>query len=569
VLFLTYYIYKTKQSTSSSSKSTSNSKSSTSSSSDASSSKEEKSQKDEEDANLKYILTNLHPNSTHFDVLFTIATSPENIKLTTMAIEKANELKAKRMDFLGLSNGTGNASGTGSSSSSSSSNKDEKKEDPISFDLDGTWGDDDEDELTEEQKAEKEKQKQKEQLAKEIAQNSSQKENIAKHLKIEGVDDNVLGQNWVQEALEKNGAWPPNKVYEWSGMSKVQYEWEGKKVENALDHPAVKRNLIMTMGRLNSEVLNGNPELMQAGSKQLIDSIYFKGSLEYRQRTQVLLDAALRITASTKSYRLYKTIIECVTMFMVGTTSFDKPEHVKKFQSLMERTFGGPNGVPRIIISSLDILPVSAVIAATAAAANAEEGDKAIVPPTPIESTSTSKNIGTNETCVLEIEMNRIHQENFMKQKIAMAMKQGIPPQIALQTFREAWWIILRCVNLDTSDESEQIIDNSFMDKHDIFKSMESGVKDKFVNEICENRLWQAWPFVVTNMQQKAGKIKVKFMAPSKPGNYKFFVDIKSQQYLGCDQALTLEKKIFVSESKVVGNGNDGGKEDLEVKKKN
>eukprot|EP00979_Chaetoceros_neogracilis_P004324 scaffold766_cov185-Chaetoceros_neogracile.AAC.4 len=43
--------------------------------------------------------------------------------------------------------------------------------------------------------------------------------------------------------------------------------------------------------------------------------------MEYRQRTGLLLEAALRVAGSVRSYRLYKTIVECVTMFKIGTTT--------------------------------------------------------------------------------------------------------------------------------------------------------------------------------------------------------------------------------------------------------
>jgi hypothetical protein len=248
-----------------------------------------------------------------------------------------------------------------------------------------------------------------------------------------------------------------------------------------------------------------------AGPKKLIDALYFQSSMEYRKRTIVLLEAALRIIGATRSHKLYKTCVECYTMFKIGTTSVTSPETITLFQKQMEKTFDGPKGVPRIIISKLDI------------------------------STPDEKEIVNEDISLLELELHRVHGENFMKQKIAMAMKQGIPPQIALQTFREGWWILLRCEKLD-GDAAD---DTSFIDKNIVFSTLSEGTKNKYKTEKDGDRLINAWPFMVSNMKQTVGKVKVRFMVPKLPGKYKFYIDVKSQEYLGCDQTFTLEKEVL------------------------
>ncbi len=208
---------------------------------------------------------------------------------------------------------------------------------------------------------------------------------------------------------------------------------------------------------------------------------------------------------------------------------------VEKFQKQMEKTFGGPKGVPRIIISSLEI------------------------------TTPNEKEIATGDNCALELEMHRVHGENFMKQKIEMAMKQGIPPEIALQTFREGWWILLRCEKLSGGDDEEENTD--FIDKNIIFANLSSKMKDKFKQEKGGNRLINAWPFMVSNMKQNVGKVKVRFMVPNNPGKYKFYIDVKSQEYLGCDQTFTLEKEVLDKETVVRAEKKEESAEEDEPKK--
>lgn len=136
---------------------------------------------------VQYLLKNLHPSkSTHLEILLCIATTPENISITSQTLEKDEELKQKRRELL---------------SPSSSSNK---KNDDINndeFDLGGAWGDDD-DEDNEATMAHKARQEEKERLAKEVAEASGSIESIVKNIKIEGIDEGVLGQKWVENTLK-------------------------------------------------------------------------------------------------------------------------------------------------------------------------------------------------------------------------------------------------------------------------------------------------------------------------------------------------------------------------------
>jgi hypothetical protein len=249
---------------------------------------------------------------------------------------------------------------------------------------------------------------------------------------------------------------------------------------------------------------------VEAGKKNFIDPTYFKATMEYRQRTGLLLEAALRVAGSVRSYRLYKTIVEAVSMFKIGTSDALSEDNIMWFKEVMQRTYG-PLGTPRVIISDMDL------------------------------ETPGEDEIATEDNCKLQITLNRTHAESFTKQKMAMAQKQGIPPQVVMQTYREGWWILVRCKKLDGDTESN----NEFLDKNPLLAALDNGAKKHFAGESEENRLLNAWPFIISNIAQKEGKVNVSFKAPSTPGKYKFMVDIKSQEFLGCDQILSLEKEVL------------------------
>lgn len=237
--------------------------------------------------------------------------------------------------------------------------------------------------------------------------------------------------------------------------------------------------------------------------------------MEYRQRTGLLLEAALRVAGSLRSYRLYKTIVECVAMFKIGTTTVSDDDVVSWFKKTMESTYGGHEGIPSIKIDSIKI------------------------------ETPGENEIANDDTCSLELNVDRLHAENFTKQKIEAAAKQGIPPQIALQTYREGWWVLIRSEKLD----GEDIVNDDHFQNSPILSELDQDIKSIFLSEKGQNRLLNAWPFIVSNVAQKSGKLKVQFKAPSTPGKFKFYIDVKSQEFLGCDQTFVIQKDILDKET--------------------
>uniref|UniRef100_A0A7S2RG29 SEC63 domain-containing protein n=1 Tax=Eucampia antarctica TaxID=49252 RepID=A0A7S2RG29_9STRA len=294
---------------------------------------------------------------------------------------------------------------------------------------------------------------------------------------------------------------------------------------------------------------------VSAGSKGDIDPTYFKATMEYRQRTGLLLEAALRVAMSVRSYRLAKTIIETVSMFKVGCPNHDNEKTVLWFRHNMAKQYGGINGLPKLLV-----------------------GEKKIENP-------DEKEIATEDICSLTLDINRTHAENFTKQKLALCMKQGIPPEVALNSYREGWWIMIRCERLsgidgvDDNEKAESLIQesNEKIQANELFKNLDASVKKRFEDESYHNRLLLAWPFVISNVAQKAGKVKVRFIAPQVPGKYKFFISIKSQEFLGTDQEFVIEQDVLdkanverkekVVEPEAKKSDDDGKEEDKEVKK--
>ena len=75
----------------------------------------------------------------------------------------------------------------------------------------------------------------------------------------------------------------------------------------------------------------------------------------------------------------------------------------------------------------------------------------------------------------------------------------------------------------------------------------------------CPDQLLTAWPILIQSLAQKNAKVKVQFDAPELPGKYKYTFDVKSQDFLGCDQSFDLE--IDVVDSETVQRGEEPKKE--------
>jgi hypothetical protein len=437
---------------------------------------------------LAYMVAKLHPLSSHMDLLLTVCSTPENIEWSMQALEKVEQIRKDRIEKKKLE-------------------KPKNKDTDFSFDslMDGGGWDDDADENEDEQ-AKEARLKAKAADAEKLADMTRLKQATGQAVQlIEGVDEGVLGQEWVEKTLGKAKAWPPADI----GLLKdAKFDYKGKMV-SAVDHPALRRNLCMTVGRLNSSMLNTHPELVEAGGKKMIDRTYFGASMEFRQRVGILLEASLRVAMTLRNYRLVSTIVETVAMFKIGCPHDSRAW----FEDSMQKQYGC---LPRVVVNS-----------------------SAITVP-------GEKEIATGDMCELALELERTHAEAFLKQKVAMFQRQGIPPQVALQNYREGWWIAIRMERLDGKLEVDKLNRETT-----ILSTMDSKDVDKFEKDDPSHRLIVAWPMVVQNVAQKTGKASIQVKAPTVPGKYRFFVGIKSQDFLGADQEVPIDV-VVVDASTVV-----------------
>ena len=271
---------------------------------------------------------------------------------------------------------------------------------------------------------------------------------------------------------------------------------------------------------------------MEAGSKQLVDQTYFKGSMEFRGRCGLLLEATLRSAVACRNYRLAKTVVEACSMFKIGCSSVeDKKEW---FDGVMQKQY---QALPRLEIANTSV------------------------------ETPDEKEMATGDILAISLELTRLHAEAFTKQKIAMFQKQGIPPQVALQTYREGWWFLVQAERLDGDVPASELAIKS----DGMLKQLAKEDIEKFDKVPFNERLVTAWPMMVQNVAQKSGKVKIQCMAPSVPGKYRFTVSVKSQDFLGADQEFSVEGEILDA-SKVTRTPKEESKEesspeDTEAKK--
>lgn len=249
----------------------------------------------------------------------------------------------------------------------------------------------------------------------------------------------------------------------------------------------------------------------------------------------MLLEAALRTAVACRNFPLAKTIVETVAIFKIGTTS---PDKVDWFNGVMEKQY---QALPRLQIEN-----------------------------TTIECPGENE-MATGDVLAIGLEMTRLHAEAFTRQKIAMFQKQGIPPQVALQTYREGWWFMARAERLDGETPGTALE----IKTDGLLKEVAPQDLAKYQKAAFKERLLTAWPMVISNVAQKSGKVKIQCMAPSVPGKYRFTVSIKSQDFLGADQEFSVEGTIVdastvVRKPKELKAENEGEKlEDPQAKKDN
>ena len=230
----------------------------------------------------------------------------------------------------------------------------------------------------------------------------------------------------------------------------------------------------------------------------------------------MLLEAALRTAVACRNYNLAKTVVETVAIFKIGTPKVDNAEW---FNGVMEKQF---QALPRMQVENFSI------------------------------ECPGETEMATGDALAIGLDMTRLHAEPFTRQKIAMFQKQGIPPQVALQTYREGWWFLVRAERLDGDTEASTLD----LKTDGILKDVAEEDLAKFHMASFQERLVTAWPMIIQNVAQKSGKIKIHCQAPAVPGKYRFTVALKSQDFLGADQEFSVEATI-VDASTVVRKSTD------------
>lgn len=162
--------------------------------------------------------------------------------------------------------------------------------------------------------------------------------------------------------------------------------------------------------------------------------------------------------------------------------------------------------------------------------------------------------IGTSDKAELEVEVERMHGEQFAKHKLAQFKAQGIPAQTGMQMYREGWWFLVR---LQKMDGGQPLPVKPLSDETVETLSLSPEAQKRFGD--CPDQLLTAWPVFIQNLAQKNAKVKVHIPSPELPGKYKYIFDVKSQDFLGCDQTFDLE--IDVVDSKTIPRSQEPKKE--------
>jgi hypothetical protein len=496
-------------------------------------------------ADATYLVNRLRPDSTPLHILYAIATSPDTVAVTSKHVAMAADLREKKRAHLAEKEREGSS---------------HKSMDDL-FNDDG-WAEDDANDSAAEaaKKAKEEKEKEAMRLAKATGKDVT---DFSKMM-LEGVDDGVLGQEWVVKNLTKLGAWPPPS-FDGAFAGGGEFDLDGKMVA-PLDHPGVKRALIMTMGRLRAKELNTHPELMAAGPKGLIDPTYFQATMEYRQRVGQVLEGALKMACTLRSYRLARSVLDAIVMFKIGLEDVNGKEHTKWFSDMMTKQYG-PGGTPKLVIHEKFL-----GVPTPEPEKEDEESEGSKDAPEAAKKEAERKKIAqkimqtkqvttTDDKMALEMHITRQHAESFTKEKLAMCQKQGIPPQMALQAYREAWFILVRTRRVNDDGTPSLTWDGALGDakypgsmhfellkekKEPLYEMLERDTLSSFTEELanptsaCENRIVIGWPFVITNVAQKTGKVKIHLPPPVEPGRYEFIVSIVSQEFLSVGEEFSL-----------------------------
>lgn len=485
-------------------------------------------------ANVEYLSTTLRVDCDPWDVVFAVATTPENVFVTSARLAETERLRRRKTRRLeeertaSVSDAADDGGGGGGGAAV----------DPMSVDDDGGWASSDDEGEDDEARAAAEaaKKHEEEERKQKRALNATMGRVDPSDIKLEGVDEGVIGPKWVAERLREQNRWPP-RVPDGAASATFEVAATGQRLPPS-DHPAVERNLLMAAARLHAMILNSHGDLIKANGGGDVDAPYFRYVMEFRQRCAGQLEIALRIACAARSYRLVRTIVQTVAMFKIGVPDATDPRVLAWFKKTMETQHGVAEGVPRLEVKNQSLTP-----AASDEEDKDEDKDKDAGEET--KPTATNVVLAAGEELILSVDVERVHAEAFFKQRIENCKKQGIPPQIALQSFREVWWVLVRRRRTDNDDDGNDPTPPAPPGSLAAIASKLAAAEER------RYRLVHAYPFVVAQINKREGTIKAKLKAPSTPGTYSFDVSILSQEFLGCDVDLEIADVVVADAASV------------------
>ena len=549
---------------------------------------------------IQYVISQLQPHSTIWDVLCVCLTTPTTMEWSVTDYNRVHVLRQQRkeqdeLDETIRKQKMNTTDATTTTGSSSSTNKTEQNVDVFDdlFNNDVGWDNEEEDDDDDDDDGANSKQSKNAKSGSKSTGSSTSTTattntahahpNIQKTPLLEGLDANVLGQQWVEKALQEIHVWPPKDL---GLLQHTTFEYNDPLTESTtlfphslanrpkittttaapsiattkqccqiMDHPALRRTLCMIIARFNSIVLNNHSELIDAGLKQLIDQTYFKSSMEFRNRMNMILETTVQLAILLQSYPLLCTILSTITTFKIGIQYDDEAKTIPYFNTIMTRQY---NILPRLKINASTIRPSNN----SDGTANDNEYDILTTTSTMYlkDDEHDNNNDTPSSTAEIILDVERIHAQQFLKVKVQQYEQQNIPPQIGLQNYRERWWFMLRMKQQpppkkknSSSNETNATTPSSTND--DTAKTRKSSslyppitvpteakftipssVQDMFESQCETDRLLTAWPLTITNIAQQRGQVKIQFQIPKVVGKYTYYLHIHSSDFLGAHQ---------------------------------
>ena len=343
---------------------------------------------------------------------------------------------------------------------------------------------------------------------------------------------------------------------------------------------------------------SSQPSIESCVPEDACDPTYFQSTMEYRQRVGQQLDNVLRFACTLRCFNLAMAVLDAIVMFKIGLMDATATKDLKWFDELMVKQYG-KDGTPKLILEEkyLGVPTVEPTTNTESSTSGEEEGKMK----TDAEKKEEEKNklvqliaqarqvTTTDDKMSLEMQITRRHAESFTREKLAMCQRQGIPPQIGMQAYRESWFFIVRAYKLNDEDGVTRVTNwdgamgganpNHFEvlreNKHPIFEMLSEDTTASFEKEfdtngkddVCDRKVIVGWPFVISNVAQKSGKVKIHLPPPDVPGKYEFCVTIKSQEFLCGVEEFKLVVDVAQGVPKKKDEEEEGKDEDKESKK--